>query len=267
VDQSGNVLARYTASQNIDEPLAELRSGTTTYYSQDGLGSVTSLTTSAGALGDPYTYDSFGEVAGSTGSIANRFQYTGREFDSETGLYYYRARYYDPSAGRFLNEDPLRYFAGGVNFYTYVGQNPVNLADPFGLYCKCSYSQSTGHLKCVDSDTGNIVADGNGYSGNPAGKTNPDMQGVDSVGPIPRGNYGTGPAQNSPNTGPITIPLSYLGGDEPFPANRSPNLMRIHGDSLSHPGKASTGWIVMDPGTRKKIARGCGPGSILTVGP
>jgi RHS repeat-associated protein len=133
VDQNGNVLARYAATQNIDEPLAELRSSTTSYYSQDGLGSVTSLTTHAGALGNTYTYDSFGKLTASTGSIANRFQYTSREFDTETGIYSYRARYYDPTTGRFLNEDPIRWFSGAANFYGYVHNDPVNLIDPLGL--------------------------------------------------------------------------------------------------------------------------------------
>jgi RHS repeat-associated protein len=132
VDQNGNILARYIMTQNVDESLAELRSGTTSYYSQDGLGSVTSLTTSAGALGNTYRYDSFGNLTASSGSIANRYQYTAREFDSETGLYFYRARYYDPNAGRFLNEDTAR-FAGGADFYVYVGNNAINFFDPLGL--------------------------------------------------------------------------------------------------------------------------------------
>jgi RHS repeat-associated protein len=59
--------------------------------------------------------------------------YTGREWDPETGLYYYRARYYDPKVGRFISEDPIG-FRGGVNFYSYVGGNPINRLDPFGLY-------------------------------------------------------------------------------------------------------------------------------------
>jgi RHS repeat-associated protein len=137
VDQSGNVLARYAATQNIDEPMAELRSTTTSYYSQDGLDSVTSLTTSAGALGNTYTYDSFGKLTSSNGSIGNRFQYTAREFDQETGLYYYRARYYDPNVGRFLGEDPIKGITGGINFYEYVTNSPVGLTDPTGL-CPCA---------------------------------------------------------------------------------------------------------------------------------
>ncbi len=58
---------------------------------------------------------------------------TGREWDPETGLYYYRARYYDPRLGRFISEDPIR-FAGGNNFYAYVYGDPVNLVDPLGLW-------------------------------------------------------------------------------------------------------------------------------------
>lgn len=65
----------------------------------------------------------------------NRFQYTGRELDSETGLYFYRARYYDPTTGRFLREDPLGLNSGQVNFYSYAGNQPVDYLDPYGLKC------------------------------------------------------------------------------------------------------------------------------------
>jgi RHS repeat-associated protein len=63
---------------------------------------------------------------------ANPFRYTAREFDTETSLYSYRARYYDSQTGRFISEDPVR-FEGGYNFYAYVFNNPANLNDPFGL--------------------------------------------------------------------------------------------------------------------------------------
>jgi RHS repeat-associated protein len=69
----------------------------------------------------------------------NDLLFTGRELDRSTGLYYYRARYYDPEIGRFLSEDPLG-FEAGVNFYAYVGNNPVNANDPMGLEI-----QITGH--------------------------------------------------------------------------------------------------------------------------
>ncbi len=85
-----------------------------------------------GTLTNTYTYDSFGKLTGSTGTLINHFQYTGREFDSETGLYYDRARYYDASVGRFISEDPIG-FQGGIDFYAYTLNNPVNWIDPFGL--------------------------------------------------------------------------------------------------------------------------------------
>jgi RHS repeat-associated protein len=131
VDQNGSLIARYAETQNIDEPLAESRSGTTSYYDADGLGSITSLSSSAGALANTYTYDSFGKLTASTGSVTNRFQYTAREFDSETSLYFYRARYYDSITGRFLSEDRMR-FQVGPNFYNYVRNRPVDLVDPSG---------------------------------------------------------------------------------------------------------------------------------------
>jgi RHS repeat-associated protein len=133
VDGSGNVLARYTEGTSTeDEPLSELRSGTTSYYEQDALGSVSSVSNSAGALANTYTYDSSGKRTASTGSITNPLRYTGREFDSETGLYYNRARYYDPSSGRFLSEDPIR-INGGIDYYVYVLNDPVDNDDPDGL--------------------------------------------------------------------------------------------------------------------------------------
>ena len=132
VDMSGSLVARYTQGEGLDRPLAQLRPGTTYYYEADGLGSITSLSSGAGALTSTYNYDAFGHLAASTGTVTNPFSYTGREFESETGLYYLRARYLDPMAGRFLNEDPIG-FAGGANFYGYVRNNPLIFVDPMGL--------------------------------------------------------------------------------------------------------------------------------------
>ena len=127
VDSSGNALARYTQSPGIDHPLAELRSGTISYYQQDALGSVTSLSNAAAGLAKTYTYDSFGKLTSSTGTLVNPFQCGGRELDTETGIFYNRYRFYDQSIGRFTNEDPIE-FGGGNNFYIYVKNNPVLLS-------------------------------------------------------------------------------------------------------------------------------------------
>jgi hypothetical protein len=94
---SGAAVARYSQGLNTDEPLAMLRSAATSYYDADGLGSITSLSSSAGSVAQTYGYDSFGRQTSSFGSLTNPFQFTSREFDSETNLYYYRARYCDPS--------------------------------------------------------------------------------------------------------------------------------------------------------------------------
>jgi RHS repeat-associated protein len=150
VGNSGNVLARYTQGQVMDQPLAELRSGTTSYYHQDALGSITSLSNGVGALANTYSYDSFGKLTASTGALTNPFQYTGREFDPETGIYQYRARYYDQSGGRFISEDPIA-FRGGVDFYVYVRNNPTDLIDPTGL----QDSVTGSHAQCdKDPDQG-----------------------------------------------------------------------------------------------------------------
>jgi RHS repeat-associated protein len=184
VDQNGNVLARYAFTQNIDEPLAELRSSTTSYFSQDGLGSVTSLTTSAGALGNTYTYDSFGNTTNSSGSLTNFFRYTARVFDTETNLYNDRARYYDQTSGRFISEDPLE-FGAGENFYVYAFNNAVNLNDPFGL------CPPNCHCGCIKCHIVNMLVTGYDNSYQSTGK-NP-------------GDPGYGITKSGQNAGPGTI--------------------------------------------------------------
>jgi RHS repeat-associated protein len=136
-NSSGTAVARYEQTEEIDEPLGMLRSAATSYYESDGLGSITSLSNGSGSLAQTYTSDSFGKQTASSGSLVNPFQYTGRESDTETGLYYYRARYYDPSSGRFVGEDPLLFGGGDANFYNYVSGGATNYTDPSGLGRVC----------------------------------------------------------------------------------------------------------------------------------
>ena len=161
VNASGTEISGYTQTQNIDEPLAELRSGGSSYYEADGLGSITSLSSSTGTLANTYTYDSFGNLTNFTGTLRNPFQYTGREFDPETGIYEYRARYYDQTVGRFVSEDPIQ-FNGGINFFAYVTNNPINKRDPEGLAptMKCPCVKEAGLIRGIACVYGCTCPDG-----------------------------------------------------------------------------------------------------------
>ncbi len=130
---ANQIVARYTHGPGIDEPLMMEKNTQSFYYHKDGLGSITELTTQTGAVAQRYTYSSFGKIESQLD--ANFFQpytFTSREFDSESGLHYYRIRYYDSTSGRFISEDP-KGFGAGVNFYGYVGGNPIGRVDPYGL--------------------------------------------------------------------------------------------------------------------------------------
>jgi len=91
------------------------------------------MTDASGNIVRSFGYNSFGGIISQTGYLNQPFAFAGREFDAESGLYYYRARYYDPRAGRFLTQDPIGFGGRDVNFYRYVGNNPTNLGDPEGL--------------------------------------------------------------------------------------------------------------------------------------
>jgi RHS repeat-associated protein len=103
--------------------------GVQTYHLYDGLGSTVNLTDAGGSTTATYSYDVFGAIRSQSGGGSNQWLFTGEQRDSDSGLYYLRARYYDPAIGRFLGLDPL----GIGNGYSYVSNNPVNYVDPYGL--------------------------------------------------------------------------------------------------------------------------------------
>lgn len=134
IDHRGNSRRVYTHGTTVDEPLALIDqvTGEIYFYHQDRLGNVRGLTDTTGALAKTYTYDEFGQILTQTpATVFQPFAFTAREWDPESGLYFYRARLYDPLTGRFLTEDPLE-LAQGRNFYLYVEGNPTNNTDPFG---------------------------------------------------------------------------------------------------------------------------------------
>jgi RHS repeat-associated protein len=117
----------------IDEPLALVRGGQYYTYHADALGSIYAIADSNKNAVERYTYDTYGKPTQQTG-FRNSYTYTGREWDKETGLYYYRARYYDPMEGRFISKDPIGFAGGDVNLYGYVQGNVINAFDPSGLW-------------------------------------------------------------------------------------------------------------------------------------
>ena len=116
-----------THGPSIDDPLVRITANDTRYYHKGGLGSIVATTNPTGTVTGTASYDAWGNTSSSTGNIP-QYGYTGREPD-ETGLIYYRARYYDPTMGRFTQRDPIG-FKGGMNQYAYG--DPVNYTDPTG---------------------------------------------------------------------------------------------------------------------------------------
>ena len=144
---------RYTHGPNVDDPLLRTTATGSQFYHADGLGSVLALSNPDGSTAATARYDAWGNVIASTGTIP-QYGYTGREPD-ETGLLYYRARYYDPTLGRFTQRDPIG-LIGGINAYAYVGGNPINRTDPLGLVARNPLvaSQATAAASPLDPATG-----------------------------------------------------------------------------------------------------------------
>ncbi|MBI5559212.1 MAG: RHS domain-containing protein [Deltaproteobacteria bacterium] len=152
-DQSGNLMAESAGDGTLKRAyvyLDGLRLATIDialsgpaqiyYHHNDHLGAPQRLTDATGAVVWQADYDPFGQaVVDPASTVVNNFRLPGQYFDAETGLHYNWHRYYDPQTGRYLSPDPIG-LAGGINLYTYVGGNPVNYIDPWGL----RYAESWG---------------------------------------------------------------------------------------------------------------------------
>ncbi len=129
-DDANGGITKYQNGLGIDDKLSLKNGSVTKYFLQDHLGSTVALTNASGIATEQTNYDSFGNASS---NLTTRYQYTGREYDSFSGFYYYRARWYDATLGRFVSEDPIRFAGGDVNLYGYVRNQPLWYRDPRGL--------------------------------------------------------------------------------------------------------------------------------------
>lgn len=164
-DGTANTLQnRFVFGTSLDEALISVSSGgTLTYLHADETGSIIATTDNSAVVTNKNKYSPFGEgtPAGTT------FGFQGQRFDVETGLYYMKARHYDPKTGRFLQPDPIGYEFGELNLYTFVQNDPLNLTDPFGLAPDVVTPGAGGHAGA--GSPGGVDTGGTTTAGSPVG--------------------------------------------------------------------------------------------------
>jgi len=136
-DQNNVILREYTWGLHLGGGIRGLLSlsqgGQYYFYLYDGKGNVTAVIDASQTVVAAYTYDSFGKLLTKTGTLDQPYQFSTKPYDQDTGLSYFGRRFYLPSAGRWTTRDPIEE-AGGLNFYAFVLNNPVNYIDPIGLW-------------------------------------------------------------------------------------------------------------------------------------
>ncbi len=162
LDGSGALLREYAYWPGTDQPHSmQVWSGGSThtkyYYAMEHPGNVTGLINAGSQVVNQYHYTPWGVAETNTSeTVPQPLRYMGRELDATTGLYYVRARWYDPTLGRFNSEDPIG-LDGGINPYAYAGNGPVNGRDPSGLEDDETIAQCIARLKAAGAHTNTFI--------------------------------------------------------------------------------------------------------------
>ena len=175
------------------------------YYHRDEQLSTTFITGGHGDVQNSYQYDAFGMSLGTTEKLNNRIRYTGQQYDDVTGQYYLRARYYNPVAGRFMQEDV--YQGDGLNLYAYCGNNPVVYDDPSGYKRKACPPQGKISESVDESGTpSGFYQDANGRWHRPNGDFASNAEvGIASPAKTATGSHGNSLSDPRTNYGYVLV--------------------------------------------------------------
>jgi len=201
--------ARYTWGRALDEAVAMTRNGSSYYYAQDVLLSVSDLLDATGRAAEHYTYSVFG-APGQASNLGNPFFFTGARYDQATSLHSFRARWYSASLGRFITADPIG-LPGGSNGYVYAGNAPSVYKDPLGLLLVCVPEEGC-HLEPDQPDNPCDIFHDCPTGSLPGGPTVPvNAPTFCDLSPLCGGGPNLPPVNQSPSQ-PPTPPSSTSGG-------------------------------------------------------
>ncbi|WP_223300941.1 FG-GAP-like repeat-containing protein [Oscillatoria nigro-viridis] len=236
---------RYLFGAGVDQILAQESAGGSVLWAlTDQLGTVKDWVNNSGSVVNHVGYDAFGGVVSqSNPAFGSRYGFTGREFDGETGLYYYRSRYYNPGIGRFIGEDAIGFEGGDANLYRYVGNNSINSVDPSGFLVWGVYNRGNKQLLLTDASQRSAPIIVNVFSGKDEAKDQPQLESVPDKGPIPKGRY-----EILEHTTQNWYRLDRL---DSKPRNDRDDDLYGRGAFRLHPGTLSLGCITIPNNTEK----------------